>query len=153
MMRVVTSENVQCGLCRRPARSLESCLQREAGRSTEPAHLIWIFGASPSPRGCLERLLGRYSAPSVATDEHLTLHAPDKRPSDGPGRDPACCSGPDLNSRIAAFFSDVVGRGFVADATRFPAIARLAAAGRRPTRQWRFRLWRLAIFERAAREP
>jgi magnesium-protoporphyrin O-methyltransferase len=31
--------------------------------------------------------------------------------------------------------------------------SQLAAAGFHPTRQWRFRLWRLAIFERAAREP
>jgi hypothetical protein len=31
--------------------------------------------------------------------------------------------------------------------------SQLAAAGFRPTAQWRFRLWRLAIFERAAREP
>jgi magnesium-protoporphyrin O-methyltransferase len=31
-------------------------------------------------------------------------HAPDHGPSDGTGRDPACCSGPDLNTRIATFF-------------------------------------------------
>jgi SAM-dependent methyltransferase len=31
--------------------------------------------------------------------------------------------------------------------------SQLVAAGFRPTRQWRFRLWRLAIFERAKPEP
>jgi SAM-dependent methyltransferase len=34
----------------------------------------------------------------------MAAHAPDERPSDGTERDPACCSGPDLNARIATFF-------------------------------------------------
>jgi hypothetical protein len=49
--------------------------------------------------------------PSVA-DRYLSCdhlgpmanHAPDERPSDGTERDPTCCSGPDLNTRIATFF-------------------------------------------------
>lgn len=31
-------------------------------------------------------------------------HAPDERSTDGIEQDPACCSGPDLNTRIATFF-------------------------------------------------
>lgn len=34
----------------------------------------------------------------------MAVHAPDERPSDGAERDPACCSGPDLNTRISTFF-------------------------------------------------
>lgn len=34
----------------------------------------------------------------------MAEHAPDKRPSDRTEREPACCPGPDLNTRIATFF-------------------------------------------------
>ena len=66
MMRVVIGENVQCV----PRSPLARCPMRDDGA---PRASDRSFGAWSSPRGCPERLLGRYSGSSVLSDEHITM--------------------------------------------------------------------------------